>query len=165
MASFGKTPPHRSMLDKVSPDNPVVLADISGHSAVGEFEGAASSRASRRQPRIPPAGSSSATAKAFPPDCCARRLGGLVRRLIPAYTAEQNIKGLTWSLSLMLSHGITSYTDAGVDEDAMQAYATLADRGVLKQRVRGCIMWRSLMFTRRQQGRQRRDRTAQSLRT
>jgi len=32
-ASFGKTPPHRSLLDRVSPDNPVVLADISGHSA------------------------------------------------------------------------------------------------------------------------------------
>jgi hypothetical protein len=42
----------------------------------------------------------------------------------------------------MLSHGITSLTDAGVSENSMQAYATLADQGVLKQRVRGCIMWR-----------------------
>src|SRR6185295_12554529 len=33
-ASFGKTPPHRALLDKVSPDNPVYLNDISGHSAL-----------------------------------------------------------------------------------------------------------------------------------
>ena len=31
-ASFGKQGMHRSLLDSVSPDNPVVLSDISGHS-------------------------------------------------------------------------------------------------------------------------------------
>ena len=31
-ASFGDTPPHRSMLDEVAPDNPVSLIDISVHS-------------------------------------------------------------------------------------------------------------------------------------
>jgi predicted amidohydrolase YtcJ len=45
----------------------------------------------------------------------------------------------------MLSYGITSFTDAVIDESSMQLYADLADRGVLKQRVRGCIMW-SPMF-------------------
>lgn len=32
-SSFGKTPPHRSMLDKIVPDRPVLLFDISGHSS------------------------------------------------------------------------------------------------------------------------------------
>jgi predicted amidohydrolase YtcJ len=46
----------------------------------------------------------------------------------------------------MLSEGITSFTDAGLSLDALQAYATLAEQGVLKQRVRGCIGWRSPVF-------------------
>jgi predicted amidohydrolase YtcJ len=31
--SFGDTPPHKSMLDKVAPNNPVIFSDISGHSS------------------------------------------------------------------------------------------------------------------------------------
>jgi predicted amidohydrolase YtcJ len=42
----------------------------------------------------------------------------------------------------MLSYGITSYIDAGIGEEGLQAYATLADNGELKQRVQGCIAWR-----------------------
>jgi hypothetical protein len=34
----------------------------------------------------------------------------------------------------------------GADETGMQAYATLAGRGVLKQRVRGCIGYRAGMY-------------------
>jgi predicted amidohydrolase YtcJ len=41
----------------------------------------------------------------------------------------------------MLSYGITSFTDAVVDESSMKVYAELADKGGLKQRVRGCILW------------------------
>ena len=32
------------------------------------------------------------------------------------------------------------------NDAGMQAYAALADQGVLKQRVRGCIMWRAMSF-------------------
>jgi predicted amidohydrolase YtcJ len=71
---------------------------------------------------------------------------GLILGKVPAATAEENLKGLSWSLSTMLAQGITAFTDAGVDDRTMQAYATLADRGVLKQRVRGCIMWRAMTF-------------------
>jgi len=53
---------------------------------------------------------------------------------------------LSWALHEMLSHGITSLTDAGLDDSGLQAYATLSDTGVLKQRVRGCIMWHPNMF-------------------
>jgi predicted amidohydrolase YtcJ len=41
----------------------------------------------------------------------------------------------------MLSYGITSFTDAVVDGSILQAYATLSDRGELKQRVKGCLVW------------------------
>ena len=42
----------------------------------------------------------------------------------------------------MLDQGITSFTDALVDEDGLRAYAALADAGQLSQRVRACQIWR-----------------------
>jgi predicted amidohydrolase YtcJ len=66
----------------------------------------------------------------------------LMAGVTPPPTEEENLEALSWSLSHMLSYGITSLTDAGVEETAMQAYAKLADQGKLKQRVRGCIGWR-----------------------
>ena len=145
-ASFGKTPPHRSLLDQVSPDNPVALSDISGHSVWAnskalQIAGITAATAN------PPGGIIERDAAGEPTGVMRESAGGLLRGLVPGYTAEQNVAGLKWSLDLMLSYGITSFTDAGVDERTMQAYATLADQGVLKQRVRGCIMWRPIVFT------------------
>ncbi len=54
---------------------------------------------------------------------------------------------LKWSLDLMLSFGITSFTDAGTAPDINKAYAALADQGVLKQRVRACTFWRPAAFS------------------
>jgi predicted amidohydrolase YtcJ len=150
-ASFGKNPPHRSMLDRVAPDNPVVLTDISGHSAWASSK-ALELAGVTATTKDPSGGIIERDAKGVPTGLLRESAAGLVRRLIPAFTPEQNIKGLSYSLSLMLEHGITSFTDAGVDESAMRAYAALADRGVLKQRVRGCIGWRSPVFTARPEG-------------
>jgi hypothetical protein len=53
---------------------------------------------------------------------------------------------LEWSLHEMLSQGVTSFTEASVGFPAgaareLDAYAALADAGVLKQRVRLCLHW------------------------
>ncbi len=146
VASFGRTPPHRRMLDAISPDNPIVLADISGHSAWVNGKALELAGITRATPD-PAGGIIERDAKGEPTGILRESAGGLVRRLIPAYTAEQNLKGLSYSLSLALSQGVTSFTDAGVDESAMKAYAALADQGVLKQRVRGCIGWRGPVFS------------------
>ncbi len=137
VASLG-TAPQRTLLDAVSPDNPVVLADISGHSAWVNSAALAAAGITRDTAN-PDAGIIERDAAGEPTGILREFAAGLVRKHIPPYTAEQNVKGLNWSLNLALSEGITAFTDAGVDLDALQAYATLADRGVLKQRVRACI--------------------------
>ena len=145
VASLGVTP-HRSYLDRVSPDNPVVLSDISGHSTWANskaLEGANITRATA----APPGGVIERDDKGEPTGVMRESAGWLLRGNVPPYTPEQNAEALTWSLGYMLSEGITSLTDAGVNDVSMQAYATLADRGQLKQRVRGCIMWRPTPFT------------------
>lgn len=147
-ASFGKQPIHRSLLDRVSPDNPVVLTDISGHSAWANSK-ALEIAGIKKDTANPPGGIIERDAKGEATGVLRESAGGLVRRAIPPFTAEQDAKALSWSLSYMLANGITSFTDAGLDESGLQAYATLADQGVLKQRVRGCIMWRPLVLSSR----------------
>ncbi len=144
-ASFAKTPPHRSLLDKVSPDNPVYLNDISGHSALVNSKALQLAGITKATPN-PPGGIIERDAKGEPTGVLRESGSALVSRLVPPATPGENATALKWSLDQMLAQGITSFTDAGTSEDIMQAYATLADRGELKQRVRGCFMWRPATF-------------------
>jgi predicted amidohydrolase YtcJ len=145
-ASFGKTAVHRSVLDKVAPDNPVVLSDISGHSVWANSKALQAANITAASPN-PAGGIIEKDAKGEPTGVLRESAGFMVRSLVPAYSDEQNVAGLSWSLKQILEQGVTSFTDAGVDERTMQAYAVLADRGELKQRVRGCVMWRPISFT------------------
>jgi len=145
VASLGVTP-HRSHLDSVAPDNPVVLSDISGHSTWTNSKALELSKITRSTPN-PAGGVIERDDNGEVTGVLRESAAGMLRGSIPPYTAEQNAEALAWSLDYMLSEGITSLTDAGVNDVVMQAYATLADRGKLKQRVRGCIMWRPIAFT------------------
>lgn len=144
-SSFGNMPMHRSMLDEVAPDNPVSLVDISGHS-IWVNSRALELAGITADSTAPPGGVIERDARGRPSGVLRESASGLVRRLIPPPTAEQSMQALKWSLEQMLSHGITSFTDAGVNGVTMQAYADLADRGLLKQRVRACMMMFGLAF-------------------
>lgn len=140
-ASFGDTPPHRALLDKVAPDNPVVLSDISMHSVWANSKALAIAGVDASTAN-PPGGVIERGAKGEPTGILRETAGHAVRAKVPPSTPEQNVAALKWALDYMLSQGVTSFTDAGVDEATLQAYATLADTGELKHRVRACQMWR-----------------------
>ena len=146
VASFGRTVPHRSVLDKVSPDNPVVLADISGHSSLANSRALELAGITRATPD-PAGGIIERDARGEPPGVLRESAAGLVRGLVPAYTHAQNVEGIAYSLRLTLAEGITSFTDAGGDIESARAFAELADRGVLKQRVRSCLGWKPPVFS------------------
>jgi predicted amidohydrolase YtcJ len=144
-ASFGKQTMHRSLLDSVAPDNPVVLSDISGHSTWANSKALQMADITAKTPD-PPGGIIERDDKGEPTGVLRESAAGLVRGGSQTpLTPDQSAMALSWALSQMLSYGITSFTDAVVDESSMKLYADLADKGVLKQRVRGCIMW-SPMF-------------------
>lgn len=144
-SAFGKQPISRTLLDKVSPDNPVALNDISGHSLWVNSKALAAAGVTAKT-ADPAGGIIERDAKGEPAGVLRERAGQFIYSVIPAPTPAQNIAALRWSLQNMLSYGITAFTDAGVNDATMQAYAMLADEGALKQRVRGCIMWRSMSF-------------------
>lgn len=143
--SFGSEPMHRIMLDEVAPDNPVSLVDISGHS-IWVNSRALTLAGITRESANPPGGIIERDEEGLPNGVLRESASGLVRRLIPPPDAEQSMQALKWSIDQMLSFGITSFTDAGVNGSTMQTYADLADRGLLKQRVRGCMMMFGLAF-------------------
>ena len=142
-SAFARQPMHRSMLDRVAPDNPVALGDISGHSVWANSK-ALQIAGITKGTANPPLGIIERDAKGEPSGVLRESAAGLVNGVIPPPTPEEAAKALSWSLSTMLSQGITSFTDAALNGAGLQAYATLADQGVLKQRVRGCILWRAL---------------------
>ena len=144
-ASFGSEPMHRSMLDEVAPNNPVSLVDISGHSIwvnsrALELAGITSDTLN------PPNGVIGKNAAGDLTGVLRESAAGLVRGIIPPESPEQMKEALHWSSQLMLSYGITSYTDAGVTGAALTAYAELADEGRLPQRITTCMMWRGAAF-------------------
>ena len=139
-ASIG-APPHRSMLDAVAPANPVVLTDISGHSAWANSAALEIAGITAGTPN-PQGGVIERDTEGTATGVLRESAAGLVRARVPPPAPGQALNSLRYSLNLMLSYGITTFTDAVVSENSMRAYAELADRGELKQRVRGCIMWR-----------------------
>jgi len=145
-ASFGSHPPERAFLDRIAPDNPVILADISGHSAWANTKALQIAGITAATPD-PPGGIIERDSNGEPTGILRESAGALVRMHVPPYTLEQNMQALSWALHEMLAQGITSFTDAGVDGQIMQAYAALADEGRLKQRVKACILWRPLIFS------------------
>ena len=135
------TPPTRAMLDEISPRNPIILRDISGHSAWANSE--ALRIAEIDSSTIDPEGGIIERDTAGEPSGVLREAAAaLVSLRIPEASVEEGASALAWSMREMMSHGITAYDDAGVSETTARAYALLGDRGELKQRIRGCLWGR-----------------------
>jgi predicted amidohydrolase YtcJ len=140
-AAFDKQALHRSLLDSVAPDNPVVLSDISMHSVWANSKALQKAGITSKTPN-PSGGIIERDDKGEPTGVLRESAADLVRGGFQrSSTPDQSEKALSWALAQMLSYGITAFTDAVIDESTMKLYADLADKGILKQRVRGCILW------------------------
>lgn len=136
--SFGRTPPTKEMLDRVSPKNPVLLRDISGHSAWANSLALNLAGVTAKTPD-PEGGIIERDAKGAPTGILRESGAALVAVKVPAASPEKQKEALIWALNNMLEHGITAFDDAGVFRGTAETYAKLADEGKLKQRVRGCL--------------------------
>jgi len=136
--SFGSTPPDKEMLDRVAPENPVLLRDISGHSAWANSLALEIAGVDADTPD-PAGGIIERAANREPNGILRENATGLVSAHIPAPPKERLHQALRWALDDMLSYGITAFDDAGVFRATAEVYADMADAGELKQRVRGCL--------------------------
>ncbi|WP_148573282.1 amidohydrolase [Nocardioides caldifontis] len=126
--------PTRQDLDAVSPDNPVALLDWSNHqlwvnSRALEVAGITASTQPPAGGVIVKDGSGQPTGLLF------ETAMGLVNQHIPPFTEEEQTGALQNNISLLLSQGITSYTEPGVGAVQRQIYERLAAAGELRMRV------------------------------
>jgi len=137
--------PHRSMLDAIAPDVPVLLEDTSAHSSWANSAALAVAGVTADTPD-PEDGIYERDANGEPTGIQRETASYLLAAVAPTPTQADVEAGLAWSLREMLSYGITSFTEAALGFTAgarteIRAYNALARRGEIKQRVRISITW------------------------
>jgi hypothetical protein len=134
------TPITAATLDAVSPDNPVMLFDVSGHSLWVNSKALAIAGITKDTPN-PEGGIIERDAAGLPTGVLRETARNLVLRHLPPQPAERTQAELKKNLDYLLSFGITGYVEAMAFRDDLAAYAALADKGELKQHVQACIAY------------------------
>lgn len=127
-------PPTRQDLDAAAPDNPVALLDWSNHQLW--VNSRALEIAGITRDTEPPAGGVIVTdASGEPTGLLYETAMALVNTHIPPFTKEEQTGALEKNLALLLSRGITSYTEPGVGALQRGVYEDLERAGRLGVRV------------------------------
>jgi predicted amidohydrolase YtcJ len=130
----------KEFLDAVAPNNPVILTDESHHSGWANSMALKLAGVDRNTPN-PPNGIIDRDSSGEPTGLLRESAEGLVHSVMPPASVEDRERGLRLSSAQMLSYGITSFNDAGINGENIGVMADLAAKGDLKQRVTGCIRW------------------------
>ncbi|MEL1251101.1 amidohydrolase [Aurantiacibacter gilvus] len=130
----------KEFLDEVAPNNPVMLSDESHHSAWVNSAALAAAGVTRDTPD-PVNGHIELDAEGEPTGVLREAAMGLVSRVVPPPTTEAMAEALGIAADLMLSYGVTSYTDAGLNPVSMQVISDASRSGDIRLRIRGCMMW------------------------
>jgi len=116
--------PHRSELDAVAPDHPVMLVRACGHVSI--FNSKAFELAGIDEKSPVPDGGLIEQQNGVLTGMVAENAQGVVRKAIPTATTEEMIEAIEAAGNLLLSYGITSVMDAAVGQvagfDEIRAY-------------------------------------------
>ena len=142
MAAFGPgANASRKLLDEIVPDRPVFLTSADGHSAwvnskaleVGGITADTPDPVDGVIDREPETGA--------PLGSLQEGAMYLVNRHAPAIDLETRTSGLQYAINMLNDYGITSIQDASVDEENLEAYRALDERGQLSLRVVASQWW------------------------
>ncbi|GAA4735514.1 amidohydrolase [Phytohabitans rumicis] len=127
-------PPRRTDLDPVSGDHPVVLTDFSFH-AMAVNTAALRLAGITRDTVPPPGGVIEKDADGEPTGVLRETAQGLVRAVVPAFTADEVARSIDAGVTLLHAQGITSVTDPGITLATLGLYADKVRAGTLGVRV------------------------------
>lgn len=132
------TPITAATLDKISPNNPVMLFDVSGHSVWANSLALAAAGIGDSTPN-PEGGIIERDANGKPTGVLRETAGRMVTTKIPPQPQGQTLRNMRQLLDMFSGFGVVGYVEAMAYQDDLEVYATLADQGLLKQRVQACI--------------------------
>ena len=139
-ASFNENRQDKFFLDRLIPENPVLLNDEAHHSVWVNSKALQLAGINRNTPD-PKSGIIERDKNGEPTGLLRETATRLVENIVPPASADLRRQALILATNQMLSYGITSFTVASVRSADIESLSTLSRAGLLKQRVRGCIVW------------------------
>ena len=121
-------------LDEVAPNNPVWLTHTTGHYGVGNSYALKMAEIRPATPD-PPAGTIDKDAKGVPTGVMKESAMGLVGRLVPPLTREQQKEGIAQMVRDFNREGMTGAKDPGMGQAKWELYQELLNEGRLTVRV------------------------------
>ncbi len=147
--------PNASMLDKSSPDNPVVLFRVDGHAVWLNSQALAIVEAGpESNPLLADVdgGRIVRDAGGKPTGIFIDNAVGVVIKIVPSYTKEEIRHSISFALQECLKYGLTSVHDMWVDGEDYSAYKDLLENNGLPIRVYAAIggdgdLWQQFLLT------------------
>jgi predicted amidohydrolase YtcJ len=126
--------PTRYDIDAVSPDNPVVYTEFSGHTALANSKALELAGIDRNTPD-PDNGIIQRDAKGEPTGILFEMAAGNLRALVPPPTEEERRTGILNAMAELNSLGITCVTEPGLTPEVIRIYTELFNEGKFTLRV------------------------------
>jgi predicted amidohydrolase YtcJ len=121
-------------LDKAAPANPVWLTHTTGHYGVAN-SAALKLAGIARETKDPPAGTIDRDSEGRPTGVLKEAATGMVTRLIPPYTREQQREGILKIVQDFNAEGMTAAKDPGIEQEKWDLYREILNTGRLNVRV------------------------------
>ncbi|PYR06253.1 MAG: hypothetical protein DMG00_19425 [Acidobacteria bacterium] len=123
-----------SDLDRVAPNNPVWLEHTTGHYGVANSYALKLAEVRKVTPD-PPAGTIDRDVQGNPTGVMKEAAQGLVTRLVPPFTRDQQRQGLVKMIEDFNKEGMTGAKDPGIGQQKWDLYAELLKEGKLTVRI------------------------------
>ncbi len=136
---FGRSAPHRKVLDSVVRDRPALMRDRDGHTLLCNSRALAAAGINRTT-GDPPGGVIERDSAGDPTGLLKESAMDLVDRLVPPPPADQKYAALTRAQDMASSFGLTSVHNAGFDLDDLPVYERLLRENGVKTRFYSALM-------------------------
>jgi predicted amidohydrolase YtcJ len=139
---FGQDGPHKSLLDSIDSERPIVLWGADGHNAWANSRALELAKITAATPD-PALGVIERDPDGSPSGTLRETAQELVREAMPRGGLSDNFEALRAGVEHLNAFGITSFIDARVGEEDYVAYQALDQAGLLTARVITSLTWKS----------------------